>query len=313
MEMSDNSGISWCDATWNCITGCAPVSAGCIHCYSATLSHRLGAMGQERYAGLTVLRNGIRTFNGTVRCHEDKLTIPLHWKRPRRIFVNSMADTFHKDVPFDFIDRIFAVCALCPQHQFLFLTKRPERMVEWFAFKPGDGADDFRTEERVFERADNHIAQQGDGASWVNRICPLPNVWLGTSIENQAAADERIPHLLQCPSAVRWLSVEPMLGPVFIGEQILTMRESVTQHPVYGDEVVLVPEAVVQWVVCGCESGPRRRPMDLAWARSLLDQCKAAGVAFYMKQMEVAGRVTDYMDDFPEDLRIREYPTTEKP
>ena len=125
--MSDATTIAWTDASWNCISGCTRVSAGCDHCYSARLTHRLGEMGQKKYAGLTVLNpKGDRHFNGVVRCHEDALTIPLGWKKSRRIFVNSMSDTFHRDVPFEFIDKIVAVAAMRPRHIFQLLTKRPE-------------------------------------------------------------------------------------------------------------------------------------------------------------------------------------------
>lgn len=132
--MSTGTGIQWTEATWNPVVGCTRVSAGCDHCYAVTMTHRLEKMRQQKYAGLTVLNNrDERHFNGTVRCVEEALEVPLKWRKPRRIFVNSMSDLFHRDVPFDFIDKVFAVMALAPQHTFQVLTKRPERMAEYTA------------------------------------------------------------------------------------------------------------------------------------------------------------------------------------
>jgi len=126
------TAIEWTDATWNPVTGCTRVSAGCDMCYAVPMTRRLASMGQKKYQGLV----GKGHFNGVVRCHEDALSIPLRWRKPRMVFVNSMSDLFHRDVPFDFIDKVFAVMALCPQHTFQCLSKRPDRMVEYFASSP---------------------------------------------------------------------------------------------------------------------------------------------------------------------------------
>ena len=361
--MSSGSGIEWTEATWNPVTGCTRVSAGCDHCYAVTMTHRLEAMERarrprngtengrkakpgEKYVGLTVVNpRGDRHFNGNVKTHEAALEIPLRWRKGRRIFVNSMADLFHEKVPFDFIDRVFAVMALCPQHTFQVLTKRPERMAEYMGVHVGICG--VRRFDR-FKESGRHGAVMGSahfqipGGEEADFDWPLPNVWLGTSVENQAAADERIPHLLKCPAAVRFLSVEPILGPVdlsaFFGGPYVGLP---------GDVVHASYNFGIGWVICGGESGANARPFDVAWARSLREQCKAAGVPFFMKQMgtmvhcrndhvsdwlDEIGMGLDYVDtietrmqgdpvrvllkdrkgvdmsEWPEDLRVREMP-----
>ena len=201
--MSTNSSIEWTEVTWNPVVGCTPVSPGCDLCYAGVLSHRLAAMGQEAYVGLTVKRQaptraGGReraTFNGTVRTLPDRLTDPLGWRKPRRVFVNSMSDLFHEAVPFEFVDRVFAVMALCPQHTFQVLTKRPERLAEYLTRWPNgmSRGHHIASQMNVTGTAlrDPHNEQPGDGTGPLVRL-PLPNVWLGTSVENQDAADERM-------------------------------------------------------------------------------------------------------------------------
>jgi protein gp37 len=293
--MSDSSNIEWTDATWSPVTGCTRVSPGCDHCYSVRMTHRLENMGRQKYAGLTVLNPaGSRHFNGVVRCHDDELQTPLRWKRPRRIFVCSMSDLFHARVPFDFIDKVFAVMALCPQHTFQVLTKRPERMAEYFS----------DTHKLALRLQEAIICTKG-GDEKVHRAWhlgfpdwtgwPLPNVWLGTSVENQKAADERIPHLLRCPAAIRFLSIEPLLGPI----DLLTPRSG----------MVIGGVPAIDWVIVGSESGPGRREMKTEWAESIAAQCHEAGAAFFMKQMVVGGKVSGEIGDFPESLRVRELPT----
>ncbi|MBK8270202.1 MAG: phage Gp37/Gp68 family protein [Planctomycetes bacterium] len=295
--------IEWTDETWNCITGCTRVSAGCDHCYSARMTYRLEGMGQEKYTGLTVLNpRGERHFNGVVRCHDDALTIPLRWKKPRRIFVNSMSDTFHKDVPFEFIDRMFAVMALCPQHTFQVLTKRPERMAEYLdeVSKAEDWdrtPSDSPPERDIGRWMSESYSQRRDRGGKPNiygpfsncindpkkwewcSAChnwPLPNVWLGTSVENQQAADERIPHLLRCPAAVRFLSAEPLLG--LLSSLTSQCADAVSQ---------LGKKALdgIHWVIVGGESGPGSRPCNIEWIRSIIQQCREAGVACFVKQL----------------------------
>lgn len=279
--MSDKTSIEWTDATWNPVTGCAKVSQGCKHCYAEREWPRMTKL-VPAYAG--------REFTD-VRTHADRLDQPLRWKKPRMIFVNSMSDLFHPDVPFDFIDRVFAVMALAPQHVFQVLTKRPERMQKWLhrvtelveAMPSGD----YRIAEE-FPHLATSLAYPNTDHAW-----PLPNVWIGVSVEDQAAADERIPLLLDTPAAVRWVSAEPLLGPVqldniefergdFINALDLEEWRGLEDSP----EVQASPGkgALIDWVVVGGESGPKARPMHPAWARSLRDQCAAAGVPFLFKQ-----------------------------
>jgi protein gp37 len=258
--MADKSSIEWTDATWNPVTGCSKVSAGCKHCYAEREWARLSANPKApRYFG--------RQFTD-VQCHMDVLTTPLRWKKPRRIFVNSMSDLFHPDVPTAFIDDVFGVMAGCPQHTFQVLTKRPYRMLGYL----GDFHAEMVTREFV-----KHWPQ-AETMTW-----PLPNVWLGVSVEDQASADERIPLLRQTPAAVRWVSAEPLLGPV-----------SFASVPRGGTGA----EGNIDWVVAGGESGPHARPMHPDWARGLRDQCEAAGVPFLFKQWgEWRPTTADYVVD----------------
>ena len=256
--MADKTGIEWTDATWNPVTGCAKVSAGCEHCYAERNWGRLQHL--PAYAG--------RAFTD-VATHADRLLQPLSWKRPRRIFVNSMSDLFHQDIHDDFIGMVFRTMARAPQHTFQVLTKRAERM----------------------QRLLTHPKMRGfvGDAPW-----PLPNVWIGVSVEDQTTADKRIPLLLQTPSAVRWISAEPLLGPVDLSPAYLPCQnaENVTIDPETGgyeccsscDYTGISDEIGIDWVVVGGESGPKARPMHPAWARSLRDQCAAAGVPFLFKQ-----------------------------
>lgn len=246
--MSDKTGIEWTDATWNPVTGCAKVSAGCKHCYALREWPRMAANPKTVYYG--------REFTD-VRCHPERLEQPLRWTRPRMVFVNSMSDLFHPDVPDAFIDQVFVVMALAPQHTFQVLTKRPERMLAYMT----DGGRPRRV---------------GGNTGWMNYngvISPWPfaNVWMGVSMENQEAADERIPLLMQTPAAVRWISAEPLLGAVDVSRFL-----EFYSGP--GDAFRL------DWVVAGGESGPHARLMHPDWVRSLRDQCTAAGVPFLFKQ-----------------------------
>lgn len=222
--MSDRTGIEWTDATWNPMTGCTKISAGCDNCYAYTL-----AQTKTRAAYLRQLpvkdTPEHRAEQFAPRFWEARLDQPLRWKEPRRIFVNSMSDVFHAHFSFDLIRRVFAVMNACPQHQFQVLTKRPERAV------------------RLAERL-----------SWSE------NIWLGTSVED-ARVVKRIDALRQVPAAVRFISAEPLLGPL----------ESMNLEG-------------IDWVIGGGESGRGHRPCDPAWARSLRDQCVEAGVAFFWKQ-----------------------------
>lgn len=260
--MGDNSPIEWTDATWNPTVGCKRVSAGCDHCYAFQLhDQRHIAWKRGRFPDAPAQYH--KPFS-QVQLMPDRLDLPRRWRKPRMVFVNSMSDLFHVDVPDEFVDAVWRTMAQTPQHTYQILTKRPERMRAW-------------VRERTGWRGGN----------------VLPNVWLGTSVEHQAAADERIPLLMDVPAAVRFLSCEPLLGPVDLRPYLMVdgMR-------------------MLDWVIVGGESGPHYRAMNLDWARSLRDQCNAAGVPFFYKQAggrtpkaggrELDGRTWDEMPAAPD-------------
>lgn len=268
--MSDKSKIEWTDATWNPVTGCTKVSPGCDHCYAETIAHR--------FAGTKAYPNG---FEVTLR--PERLDQPLRWKRPRRIFVNSMSDLFHAAVSDEYIARVFAVMALAPQHTFQVLTKRPGRMRSLLSSR----AFEDWVEAFVREEYSERWTPNGYEYRW-----PLPNVWLGVSVESQKWADVRIPQLLATPAAVQFLSCEPLLGPV----QLDLIRYfdadsycrgcsgllSPKHEPACGTE--LGEHSGIDWVIVGGESGSGARPMHPDWARMLRNQCVVAGVPFLFKQ-----------------------------
>jgi len=269
--------------TWNPTTGCTKVSSGCANCYAERAAMRLQAMGSPRY------QDGF-----ALTLHEDELDIPIRRKTPTIWFVNSMSDLFHEDVPFSFIVRVFAVMALCQQHTFQVLTKRPERMAtltndpsmpgaiyrqvsRWLDHLDGDPLGSGRTWDEAHRLAEF----RGEGERWT---WPLPNVWLGTSVENQPTAEERITHLRRCPAAIRFLSIEPLLGAIValdFGE--LTMPLGDPRYYRWSESGELV-EREISWVIVGGESGPRARTMEIAWLESIVDQCLAAGVPVFVKQ-----------------------------
>lgn len=270
--MGDITKIEWTDATWNPVTGCTKVSQGCKHCYAerdwARLVHLPAYQGRE--------------FTD-VACHPERLDQPLKWRRPRRIFVNSMSDLFHEDIPDEFVDKVFAVMALCPHHTFQVLTKRPERMRAYLKdLHPG--------RQRVIsirQATGKFLSFAIDKRSAIT--FPLPNVHLGVSVEDQLTADERIPLLLQTPAAVRWISAEPLIGPIGLSRWVFDREKAIIDcmngpsacNWDQADSVVPYP---LDWVVAGGESGPKARPTHPDWFRSLRDQCKAAGVPFLFKQ-----------------------------
>lgn len=259
--MGDNSRIEWTDATWNPVTGCSKVSPGCAHCYAATLAPRLHRMGQ---AGYTDLPWTPENAGENVILHPERLDLPIRWTRPRRIFVNSMSDLFHERVPSWFIGQVFATMSRATRHTFQVLTKRPELMAGWFSavrHSPGGwlthNGDDPRGWRTRIPGLDGdgtgEIIQDGNG--W-----PLPNVWLGTSIENDRWT-VRAEYLRATPAAVRFLSCEPLLGPL-----------------------PSLDLTGIDWVIVGGESGPGYRPIDPDWVRDIRDRCAAAGVPFFLKQ-----------------------------
>jgi protein gp37 len=338
--MGDKSAIQWTDATWNPTRGCSRVSEGCRHCYAEVVAARFSGKGKP-YEGLArylehrdnVGPNGVRReprWTGEVRFVAEALDLPLRWKRPRRIFVNSMSDLFHEKVQDEWIDRIFAVMVDAGResdagrqspnylglrsHVFQVLTKRPNRMHAYMR--------DPETPVRIAGWFKGNHLQRVPGqqlTTW-----PPQAVWFGVSVEDQETADERIPLLLDTPAALRWVSYEPALGSLdFSHDTEIGIRTWLR-------EVEGCPR--LDWVVIGGESGPGARPFDLAWARSAIGQCRAAGVPVFVKQLGskphdrntivwfegtevtkfrpemVRDRKGGDMSEWPEDLRVREYP-----
>lgn len=330
--MSDNTKIQWTEATWNPVRAtysttdgvgqvlkrgwhCERVSPGCQHCYAERLN-------EKRFGtGLPYNRKSRDLVD--IYLDEKALTQPLHWRRPRKVFVCSMTDLFGEWVPDETIDRVFAVMALSKSHAFQVLTKRPERMREYVSAARERIAAVIRDGKMTtnqlyaFDMAGSVEGLPGTvhGLWW-----PLPNVWLGTSVEDQERADQRIPYLLATPAAVRFVSAEPLLGPVEFDPYLNDLS----------DECRFAPHGL-NWVIVGGESGPGARPCDLDWIRDIVRQCQAAGVAVFVKQLgarpcvgsveTAAGsnvfvpdlvRLRDRkggdMSEWPEDLRVREFP-----
>jgi protein gp37 len=282
--MGDKSSIEWTDATWNPVTGCDRVSRGCDHCYALTLAARLKSMGQPRYQKDGNPRTSGPGFGVTL--HSDVLTLPLRWTRPRRIFVNSMSDLFHPKIPDSFIARAFAVMAMSPRHTFQILTKRAPRARalltrDTFWRDVGNQGQPIAL-DRVAGKypASGPMVLTPDSSArgfWQCRQ-PLPNVWLGVSVEDQDRADQRIPALLDTPAAVRWLSMEPLLGPVELPEFVVAGAPDCPCE----DGRECLPN--IDWVVVGGESGPNHRPCNPAWVRAIRDQCIQGGIPFFLKQ-----------------------------
>lgn len=336
--MSDKTNIEWSEATWNPITGCSVVSAGCKHCYAMKLAGTRLKHHPSR-KGLTRDTKAGPVWTGEVRFNEQWLTQPLKWTRPRKIFVCAHGDLFAEGVPDEWIDRVFAVMATSRTHTFQVLTKRPERMRDYLArFKP-------------------------DGQGWITpnggdgyqSLCPLgperwplPNVWLGVSVEDQKTADQRIPHLLATLSAIRWISYEPALGPVDfrrwmfdwgcescgyggeatldhcpncgwvgdapgeIGEakcpeckELLSDYDAcpecqATEETGFGPTLSGYTLGYINWIVAGGESGKHARPAHPDWFRSTRDQCAAAGIPFLFKQWGEHAVVYDRESDDPD-------------
>ncbi len=272
--MADKTKIEWSDASWNPTRGCSRVSPGCKGCYAERVAMRFSGPGQP-YEGLVRMINGAPTWTGEMRLAENMLELPLTWKKGRMVFVDSMSDLFHVGVPFEYVDRVFAMMAMCPQHRFQVLTKRPERMLEYITS---------RTAQRIHEAAKGQLGYDNPKRRAINDW-PLPNVWLGVSAEDQITANERVPLLLATPAAVRWVSAEPLLGNVSltrikIGQGWYDALSGWRDNcPDWGGR-----ENLLNWVVAGGESGPKARPSHPDWYRSLRDQCAAAGVPFLFKQ-----------------------------
>lgn len=325
--------IEWAERTWNPVRGCSRVSEGCRNCYAERQAARFSGEGQpwngfvrwqSRVSGLQyenpkAAGSADPRWTGRVELIPEKLTEPLSWQKPARVFVNSMSDLFHESLSDEAIAAVFVAMAAAPQHQFLVLTKRAKRMRRWFS-ETITGA----TREQMVR-----------SPIWIPKWpgWPLPNVWLGVSVEDQSSADERIPHLLATPAAKRVVSYEPALGPV-------DFRNWIDPHGCHGHSAIgdgsdlqscdgCIP--YIDWVIVGGESGPGARPCDVAWIRSAVEQCKAAGVPCFVKQLgatpAVSGAEADPKhatfkalefglrsrkggdpSEWPEDLRVREWP-----
>lgn len=336
------TSIEWANKVWNPVAGCSIVSPGCTHCYAMKMAHRIEGMNaaldrENHYAGLTMKTKAGAVWTGKVATAPDSIFLaPLRWRKPARVFVNSMADLFHEDVADAIIDRVFAVMALCPHLTFMVLTKRAARMRAYLTSHNGMG-------NAAICRAINDIpANMGNRHGALSM--PLPNVWLGCSTEDQTRADERIPDLLAAPAAVRFISAEPLLSQIDlrhlrIGNGIeldaLTGYHSCSAMLAIGDipkgvlaqmPILPVPTGRLSLAIIGGESGPRSRPFNLSWASSLIDQCCSVGAAAFMKQLgakayddrsyvgcspryETKDRKGGDMAEWPEDLRIREMPS----
>lgn len=320
------SKIEWTDTTWNPMRGCSRVSEGCRHCYAERQAARFSTHALQDgdtpggvFAGFAQMTQSGPRWTGKVELIPSKLDEPLRRRKPRRIFVNSMSDLFHERLSDEAIAAVFGAMAACQHHTFQVLTKRPERMRRWFEWV----AKELRGEAAMLLDCTTdalgltvhglgEFYARSRGASW-----PLPNVWLGVSVEDQATADERIPLLLATPAALRFVSYEPALEAVDFTGWLY-------------DEEPAAPQPKIDWLIVGGESGPSARPCDLAWIRSVVAQGREAGVSVFVKQLGARPYVADpYKDwsvgapdgcfkprdrkggdpaEWPEDLRVREFP-----
>jgi protein gp37 len=343
------TSIEWTDVTWNPIRGCSVISPGCVNCYAMKQAHRFSGAGKA-YESLTKLTTAGPQWTGFIKEVHSALSEPVRWRNPKRVFVNSMSDLFHENVSFDFIDQVFGVMAGCRYlarrgdvfdgHTFQVLTKRPARMREYLS----------RDRRAAWARAAAmHCGgKDPDGIHDQALYGPpaLPNVWLGVSVENQKYADERIPLLLETPAAVRFISYEPALGPLDLQRVpipapgaasygLTGVAQPLTEKDTEPDDWKYWTKhgANLDWVIVGGESGPGARPFDIAWARAVVQQCAAAGVACFVKQLGACAYQRDdnygtegifdpykvsvlvtgdrkggEMSEWPADLRVRQFP-----
>jgi protein gp37 len=283
--MGAKTGIEWTDSTWNPFIGCSRVSEGCRHCYAETMAGRFSNSPQAApiYQGLTQVANGHQVWTGKInQAPEGTRLKPLSWKKARRIFVNSMSDLFHENAETSWVDEVFAVMALCPQHTFQILTKRPERMLACLNSR----AKSINYWEEAARKIGYSLQWESpfDGKNLGLCKFPLPNVWLGVSVESRKHLD-RIDTLREVPAALRFLSLEPLI-----------------------EDLGRINLSDIGWVIVGGESGPGARPMNPYWARSLRDHCRACSVPFFMKQMgSCYGANKGH--ELPADLNIKQYPS----
>lgn len=336
--MAETTGIEWTEATWNPIVGCSIVSPGCTNCYAMKMADRLEAMAPQadgvgnphllHYHGTTTRGQFLSkppVWTGKLAlAPEQVLLAPLRRRKPTVYFVNSMGDLFHEGVPDAWIDRVFAVMALTPQHTYQVLTKRSARMLAYMT--------DPATMSRVAEQAARMapigrdisecglIFAPGSPTGYQLDPWPLRNVWLGVSAEDQRRAAERIPDLLDTPAAIRFVSAEPLLGPIDFSRLMWPVHgwwrgpyRSYAEAKTAGAECGLKRQALVgawcrflDWIIVGGESGAGARPMEDAWAESIVEQCSASGTAVFVKQM--GGPVKARMRPIPEHLMVRQFP-----
>lgn len=325
MAKQGEHGISWTEQTWNPLRGCSKVSEGCRNCYAMSVAARFSGAGQP-YEGLAHRVGGKAQWTNEIKLVDDHLFDPLRWTKPRMIFVNSMSDLFHEQVPEWFIDKVFGVMATAKHHTYQVLTKRPERMRDYFL------------------SLEQHRHESETGPT-------LPNVWLGVSIEDQKTADERIPFLINTPAAVWWVSYEPALGPIDFSKWLFSEcpdcegkgggRNFTAASLDDGlwdcdrcEGTGRVSNPDISWIVVGGESGPGARPFDLQWARQTVSQCCEAEVPVFCKQMgsnpvqRVVYGASSMLDtekvnlepvrlkdrkggdpeEWPEDIRVRQWP-----
>ncbi len=323
------TNIEWTDATWNPTRGCSRVSPGCVHCYAERQAarnlpgHRSPTTGEA----FAIIKNGEPHWTGKVELIESKLMEPLHWKKPRRVFVNSMSDLFHENLPTRDIVRVAAVMALTPWITYQVLTKRAQRLPLVF-----DAQMEYDVKGCAWEMLGRlpKFNHQHLGSNVGSRPWPLPNVWLGVSVENQQTADERIPELLRTPTAIRFVSYEPALGPVDCRPFLDPLahldgfyRSQIQKGMFNEDQVDSLKRPTLDWVIIGGESGPGARPFRAEWARDIIAQCKAAGVPVFCKQLganpvgwgddweywaDMKDKKGGDWDEWPNELRVRQFP-----
>ena len=282
--MADNTKIEWCDASLNLASGCTPYSEGCKNCY--------GRSKINRFKG----RKGWPSSPDKVTLFPERMVQPFKWRKPRRIFINSMSDTFHPEIPFEYIAAIFGMMAANPRHLFMVLTKRDKRMLEWFEWLSGCRTKTSRgwvfQVDACWEEAEKYVGafRRPDrfDFEW-----PLKNVMLGVSVEDQLAANTRIPILLQTPASKRFLSAEPLLGPIDF--------ESILGGATESRRLINGWHGISQ-MIAGSETGPGARPMHINWARNIRDQCQESGVSFFFKKDSKGRRELDgkIWEEFPE-------------
>lgn len=325
------TGINWTDETWNPIVGCSRISSGCKNCYAADAARAPRLQQFPQY-------QAVKEWNGSIAFVESAIAKPLKWKKPRKIFVCSMSDLFHENVTDEMRDKVFAVMSLCPQHTFQVLTKRPKNALRYLSIQGRAGEIGLVADRMAIAQKSGGCPTESDkvlgmGESWSKfKGLPLPNVWMGVTVENQKMAEERIPLLLKIPAAKRWLSMEPLLEGVSLnGEGMIDAATAFLEdclHTKYYDPYRHIGAwedfnflKAIDWVVVGGESGRNARPCDINWVESIVDQCQEEKVPVWVKQMGAnstcyeepcpsprGDRPQAKLENIPHYLRVREFP-----